>query len=57
MRIRYGRDPKSGKKALYTTNDTGKRLFLWNKPPKWRSLLNPTVQAKEVQPPLRWKPA
>jgi hypothetical protein len=50
MRIRYGRDPKSGKKALYTTNDTGKRLFLWNKPPKWRSLLNPTVQAKDVQP-------
>jgi len=50
MRIRYGRDPKSGKKALYTTNNTGKRLFLWNKPPKWRSLLNPTVQAKDVQP-------
>jgi len=50
MRLRYGRDPKSGKKALYTTNDTGKRVFLWNKPPKWRSLLNPTVQAKDVQP-------
>src|SRR5258708_35535403 len=50
MRIRYGRDPKSGKKALYTTNDTGKRVFLWNKPPKWRSLLNPTVQAKDVHP-------
>ncbi len=47
MRLQYGRDPKSGKKALYTTNETGKRVFLWNKPPKWRSLLNPAAQASE----------
>jgi group II intron reverse transcriptase/maturase len=50
MRMRYGVDPKSKKRALYTTNETGKRVFIWNKPPPWRSLLNPGVQAKDVQP-------
>jgi group II intron reverse transcriptase/maturase len=50
MRTRYGRDPKSKKLALYTTNQTGKRVFIWNKPPKWQSVLSPTVQAKDVQP-------
>ncbi len=50
MRTRYGRDPKSGRQALYTIRDTGKRLYIWNKPPPWRSLLSPVVQAKDVQP-------
>ena len=50
MRMRYGIDPKSKRRALYTINDTGKRVFIWNKPPPWQSLLNPTVQAKDVQP-------
>jgi hypothetical protein len=47
LHLQYARDPKSGKKALYTTNDEGKRVFLWNKPPKWRSLLNAVVQAND----------
>jgi group II intron reverse transcriptase/maturase len=47
LHLQYARDPKSGKKALYTTNDTGKRVFLWNKPPQWRSLLNAVVQAND----------
>jgi Group II intron, maturase-specific domain len=50
MRTRYGRDPKSKRLALYTTNETGKRVFIWNKPPSWRSLLSPMVQAKDAQP-------
>jgi group II intron reverse transcriptase/maturase len=50
MRMRYGVDPKSKRRALYTTNPTGKRVFIWNKPPPWRSLLNPIVQVKDVQP-------
>jgi group II intron reverse transcriptase/maturase len=50
MRRRYGRDPKSRKRALYTTNETGKRVFIWNKPPRWQSLLRPTVEAKDVPP-------
>jgi hypothetical protein len=50
MRKRYGMDPKSRKRALYTTNETGKRVFIWNKPPRWQSLLSPKVEAKDVQP-------
>ena len=52
MHTRYGRDPKSGKQALFTLNGTGKRVYIWNKPPHWCSLLNPVVHAKEVQPVL-----
>jgi group II intron reverse transcriptase/maturase len=50
MRKRYGVDPKSRKRALYTTNETGKRVFIWNKPPQWQSLLSPKVHAKDAQP-------
>jgi DDE superfamily endonuclease/Group II intron, maturase-specific domain len=50
MRTRYGVDPASGKRALYTTGSDGERVYLWNKPPPWRSFLSGVVGAKDVQP-------
>lgn len=50
MRQHYGRDPKSGKRALYITNSKGKRVFFWNKPPQKLSVLSHAVSAKDTQP-------
>lgn len=50
MRTRYGVDPVSGKRALYSTGSDGKRVYLWNKPPPWSSLFGGVVGAKDVQP-------
>jgi hypothetical protein len=50
MRNHYGVDPSTGKRALYTTRPDGKRLFIWNQPPKWRSILTGQVQAYDTQP-------
>jgi hypothetical protein len=50
MRARYGVDRASGKRALYTTGNAGKRVYLWNKPPPRSSLLRGVVGAKDVQP-------
>jgi len=50
MRTHYGVDPKSGKKALYVTGSRGRRVFIWNKPPPWCSVLSKVVKAKDIQP-------
>jgi hypothetical protein len=50
MRNHYGVDPTSGKRALYTSTQAGKCLYIWNKPPRRCSLFNNVVQAKDVQP-------
>ena len=40
MAHHYGEDPRTGKRALYVPLPEDKRLFLWNKPPKHRSILS-----------------
>lgn len=50
MRNHYGVDPKSGKRALYTSSEEGKYVYIWNKPPQRCSLFNSVVNAKDVQP-------
>jgi RNA-directed DNA polymerase len=50
MRTHYGVDPKSGKKALYVIGSKGRRVFIWNKPPQWCSVLSKAVTAKDIQP-------
>lgn len=50
MRNHYGIDPKSGKRALHTSSQSGKCIYLWNKPPQRASLFNSVVKAKDVQP-------
>jgi RNA-directed DNA polymerase len=51
MRTHYGRDPQTGRMALYTNGSSGaKRVFVWNKPPKRLSLLGTLVPVKDVQP-------
>ena len=50
MRSHYGVDPASGKRALYTPGQKGKRVYLWNKPPQRHSLFHKSVAAKDVQP-------
>ena len=50
MRTAYGVDPTSGKQALYTTGDNGKRVFMWNQPPKRCSVFSQVVKAKDVEP-------
>jgi group II intron reverse transcriptase/maturase len=50
MRTAYGVDPSSGKQALFTTSGNGKRLFIWNQPPKRCSVFSPVVKAKDVKP-------
>ena len=50
MRTHYGVDPQTGRRALYITQPDGKRLFLWNKPPPWRSILTDQVYASDAQP-------
>ncbi|MEQ8672783.1 MAG: group II intron reverse transcriptase/maturase [Aggregatilineales bacterium] len=41
MRTHYGRDPKTGRLALYTVKPDGKQMFVWNKYPTHRSILSP----------------
>jgi hypothetical protein len=50
MRTHYGVDPKSGKQAVYVTGSRGQRVFIWNKPPQWCSVLSKVVTAKDIQP-------
>ena len=50
MRTHYGVDPKTGKLALYITQPDGKRLFIWNKPPQWRSVFARQVNAYDTRP-------
>jgi hypothetical protein len=50
MRTAYGVDPASGKQALYTTGRNGKRVFIWNQPPKRCSVFSSVVKAKDVEP-------
>jgi hypothetical protein len=45
-----GRDPRPGKRALYVTLPDGQTLFLGNKPPKHRSVLNGPVLAPDTRP-------
>ncbi len=50
MRMHYGVDPSSGKKALYVTGSRGKRVFIWNKPPQRCSVFSKVVKARDTQP-------
>jgi hypothetical protein len=50
MRTHYGVDPASGKRAVYTPGQKGKRVYLWNKPLQRQSLFHTSVAAKDVQP-------
>jgi group II intron reverse transcriptase/maturase len=50
MRTHYGVDPQTGRRALYITQPDGKRLFIWNKPPKRRSVLAAWVSAQDTRP-------
>lgn len=50
MRTAYGVDPTSGKQALYTSGSNGKRVFIWNQPPKRCSVFSQVVKVKDVQP-------
>ncbi len=51
MRTHYGKDPKTGRKALYTNESRSKnRLFVWNRPPRRLSLLGTLVPVKDIQP-------
>lgn len=50
MRNHYRVDPKSDKRALHTSSQSGKCIYLWNKPPQRASLFNSVVKAKDVQP-------
>jgi len=50
MRNHYGRDPKTGKKALYIIRPEGKPLFIWNKPPQRRSVLTGNIYTHDTRP-------
>jgi group II intron reverse transcriptase/maturase len=50
MRTHYGIDSKTGKRALYITRPNGRRLFIWNKPPKRKSVLSEQVYARDARP-------
>ncbi len=50
MRTHYGVDPKTGKRALYITKPDGKSLFIWNQPPRRRSILSGQVSAQDSRP-------
>ena len=50
MRTSYGVDPTSGKLALHTSGKNGKRIFIWNQPPKRCSVFSQVVNAKDVEP-------
>ena len=50
MRTRYGVDSKTGKRALYTIQPGGKRLFIWNRPPQRRSILTGWGGVQDICP-------
>lgn len=50
MRTHYGRDPRTGRLALYTLKPDGKTMFIWNKYPKHRSILQPGGYATDTVP-------
>jgi len=50
MRTHYGKDPQSGKRALYITTKQGQRVFFWNKPPARAAVFSKAVRAKDTQP-------
>jgi hypothetical protein len=50
MRTHYGVDPKTGRRALYITRPNGKRLFIWHKYPRQRSVLTKQVHAVDTRP-------
>jgi hypothetical protein len=50
MAHHYGVDPRTGNRALYVTRPNGPPLFLWNKPPKHRSVLSGWVSAQDTRP-------
>jgi hypothetical protein len=52
MRTHSGTDPSTGRRALYITRPDGTRLFIWNQPPKWRSILMGQVSAQDTQPTI-----
>jgi RNA-directed DNA polymerase len=49
MSKHYGVDPKTGRRALYITRVGGKRLFIWNKPPRRRSVLVGPMYAQDTR--------
>jgi hypothetical protein len=50
MAHHYGVDPRTGKRALSVLRPGAKRLFLWNKPPKHRSILRGQICAQDTRP-------
>ena len=50
MRTHYGVDSSTGKRALYTLQPGGKRLFIWNKPPQRRSILTAWGEVQDIRP-------
>jgi RNA-directed DNA polymerase len=53
MRTHYGVDPRTERRALYIMQPSGKLLFIWNKPPKRRSVLMGSVSAQDTRPVTR----
>jgi group II intron reverse transcriptase/maturase len=49
MRTHYAVNPNTGRHALYISRDD-KRLFIWNKPPRWRSIQVGSMHANDVRP-------
>jgi RNA-directed DNA polymerase len=52
MKLRYGRDPRTGRSALFANHPNGSKVFLWNKPPKQTSILAAGGGADDRQPPI-----
>lgn len=50
MRKHYGRDPKTGRMALYIIKPNGNDMFIWNRYPKRRSILSPGGHANDKMP-------
>jgi hypothetical protein len=50
MKAHYGRDPRTGRSALFTNHPDGSKVFLWSKPPKQSSILAATVSVNDRQP-------
>jgi RNA-directed DNA polymerase len=50
MRTHYGVDPKTGRRALYTTRPDGKHLSIWHTYPRQQSVLTKQVYAGDIQP-------
>lgn len=50
MRQRYRRDPETGHMALFTQHPGGNPYFVWNKPPKYLSMLSVGGYAEDQKP-------